>query len=100
VCQEGDLFKICLLLHQAEEMVGGMVKARQRAMAIMWTALHLHHIGTMADLSLRSQWMAFAGGDGVKNGGASASTFWQLSDWGLMAQARLEANPIVGFMAI
>jgi hypothetical protein len=81
-------------------MVGGLVKGPQRAMAIMWTALHLLHIQTMADLSLRSQYMAIAQGESVNTSSASVGDFWSLSSWGAMVQQMLTANPVVGFMAI
>lgn len=100
VCNDGDLYKVCLLLHQTEAIVGGLIKGPQRTMAIMWGALHLLHLQTSADLALRAQYAAIAQGESPGSQSPGGSDFWSLSSWGLLVKQMIEANPVIGFMAI
>jgi hypothetical protein len=100
VCGDDALYKICLLLHQAETFVAGILDGQQRSMAIMLTVLHLMDIERDGQLVRQSQEQSIAFGEVPTRAEALAGDFWGLTSWGKIVQTLLAANPRVSFMLI
>ena len=100
-CAEGDLHRICLILHQAELLVGGILSGPKREMAILFATLHLLDIQRNNQYRDQAMAQSIAFGEAPNIGtGSDRANFWGLTDWGVMVNELLTTNTRIGFMAI
>jgi hypothetical protein len=99
-CDETATYRICLLLHQAEELVGGIVSGPKREMAIMFAVLHMLETQNNAMLRAQAQSTAIAFGEAPQISAPGSSGWWGLTEWGLMVEQLLSVNDRVSFVMI